>query len=98
MSRHLKTLRAKKNLQTAKNSVAVFVSENSKKLEECGSLCLLLNTVSCGAAFVQLQAESFPLLQIVDHIECYIVEVTVIEDNTGGSGWDILLFSVKDAS
>ena len=52
--------------------MAVFVSSSTL------SLVVLV--------FVQLQAESFPLLQLVDPIKGYIVEVTVIEDNAEGSG------------
>ena len=48
-------------------------------------------------AFVHLQAQSFPLLQLLDHTERFIVEVAVIEDNAGGSGWNILLFSMMPA-
>ena len=64
--------------------MAVFVSFSK--------LCL------AALAFVQLQAESFPLLWLVDDIECYILEVASIEDNAGGSGWNILLFSMNDDS
>ena len=62
--------------------MAVFVSSST--------LCLV------ALAFVQLQAEPFPLLRLVNHIECYILEVAVIEDNAGGSGWNTLLFSMND--
>ena len=51
--------------------MAVFVSS---------TLCLVV------LAFVHLQTEPFPLLWLVDHIKCYILEVAFNEDNAGDSG------------
>ena len=53
--------------------MSVFVSSST--------LCLVV------LAFVQLQTEPLPLLWLVDHIKCYILEVAIIEDTAGGRQW-----------
>ena len=68
------------------------MANNTKTVWQCLSppqLCVL----QC-----LLLSRAFSSLRLVDHIESYILEVAIIEDNAGGSEWNSPPFSMNNNS